>query len=71
MARYAPPVADNPPARRLSCRACRHYHITWDPRAPHGCGALGFKSQQLPSLVVYQSSGLECQAFQPKVKPSP
>ncbi|HEU0167795.1 MAG TPA: uracil-DNA glycosylase [Chloroflexota bacterium] len=51
---------------RVTCRACRHYHITWDPKAPHGCGALGFKSSQLPSLVVFQSSGLQCHAYAPK-----
>jgi len=50
----------------VSCRRCKHFQISWDPRAPYSCAALGFKSQQMPSLVVFQSSGLECQAFEPK-----
>ena len=51
---------------RVNCRRCRHYHVSWDPKAPHGCSAIGFKSDKMPSLVVYQSSGLECQLFEPK-----
>ncbi len=53
-------------AGRIACQRCRHYRITWDPRAPYGCEVHGFKSRRLPSLVVYESSGLECQAFLPK-----
>ncbi|MBV9121039.1 MAG: uracil-DNA glycosylase [Chloroflexi bacterium] len=49
--------------RAVNCLQCRHYQITWDPRTPYGCAALGFKSRQMPSIVVRQSSGLECQAF--------
>lgn len=53
--------------RRL-CMNCRHYFVTWDPVAPHGCRAMGFKGVQIPSLTVYQSSGLDCQLFDPKKK---
>ncbi|HOJ59736.1 MAG TPA: uracil-DNA glycosylase [bacterium] len=53
---------------RAVCRQCRYYYITWDPRRPYGCKALGFKSVKIPSQVVYESSGLECQSFQPKPK---
>jgi hypothetical protein len=35
---------------------------------PHGCKAFGFKSRQMPSLVVFQSSGKACQAFADKQK---
>ena len=40
-----------------NCLSCKHYFITWDPKKPHGCRAMGFKSQQIPSIVVRQSSG--------------
>jgi hypothetical protein len=52
-----------------SCRLCKHYRVSWDPAAPHGCTALGFKSSQMPSVVVYETSGIECQLF--ALKPQP
>jgi hypothetical protein len=45
------------------CNSCRHYHISWDKLAPHGCRAYQFKSRQLPSVVVLATSGIECQLF--------
>lgn len=54
------------------CRTCKHYRVSWDPRAPHSCTALGFKSNRMPSVIVYESSGIECQLHEPKPKaPSP
>jgi len=32
--------------------------------------AMGFKSQKLPSIVVYESSGIDCQMFQAKPAPT-
>jgi hypothetical protein len=55
-----------PAAQAASCRACKHYRVSWDPRAPHACIAMDFKSQKLPSVIVFESSGLECQMFEPK-----
>jgi hypothetical protein len=57
------PARDKP---RIECRSCVHHYVTWEPAFPHGCRALGFKSKVLPSLAVFQSSGLECQAFEPR-----
>jgi hypothetical protein len=54
----------------VSCRGCKHYRVSWDPRAPHACTAIGFKSQKLPSIVVYESSGIECQMFEPRAAPT-
>lgn len=51
---------------RVNCRACRHFVVTWDPVAPFGCRAFGFKSKVLPSQEVYASSGKECQLFEPR-----
>lgn len=46
--------------------SCKHYFVTWDPAAPHGCRAMSFKGSRIPSVVVYESSGMECQLFDPK-----
>jgi len=43
--------------------ACRHFFITYESSHPYGCRALGFKSKEMPSRVVYASSGMECQSF--------
>jgi len=53
---------------RINCNKCKHYYITWDTRMPYGCKAFGFKTRQIPSAVVYQSSGNACQGFEEKVK---
>jgi len=52
--------------KRINCRRCEHYFVTWKPKQPHGCKAYGFKSLQIPSLVVFQSSGTECALFKEK-----
>jgi hypothetical protein len=49
--------------RGADCRRCRHYAVTWDRDAPHGCRVYGFKSRRLPSLVVRESAGSDCAAF--------
>jgi len=54
--------------QQINCFKCIHYYITWDPARPKGCRHFGFKSTQLPSIVVYKSSGEPCQAFQEKRK---
>jgi len=50
----------------VACINCLHYRVTWDSRRPYGCQAHGFKTHRNPSLVVYESSGLECQLFEQK-----
>ncbi len=54
--------------RRVACLKCRYYKVTWDVQRPYGCRAHGFKSPRNPSLIVYESSGIECQLFEPKAK---
>lgn len=58
----------NPPV--ANCPQCRHYYVTWDPKAPRGCRLHGFKSQAMPSQVVRHHSGHECLAFEPKPAPA-
>ena len=54
---------------RPNCYACRHYYVTWNERFPCGCRAMSFKSRRLPSEVVYENSGMECQMFEGKKTP--
>ncbi len=52
----------------VKCHQCKHYYVTWDSKAPHGCRALNFKSPQLPAKVVQNATpDLECQSFIKKV----
>ena len=53
----------SPTTERPNCLACLHFYITHQPQHPYGCRALGFKSLQYPSMVVFASSGIHCQAF--------
>jgi hypothetical protein len=53
-------------SENINCRACKFYYVTWDPKNPMGCRAYGFKSKQLPSIVVFKSTGERCNAFQSK-----
>ncbi|MCB2169990.1 MAG: uracil-DNA glycosylase [Deltaproteobacteria bacterium] len=52
---------------RPQCRGCRHYYVTWESRHPHGCRAMGFKSQRTPCLEVIRSTpGVACLHFKPR-----
>ncbi|RJP23040.1 MAG: uracil-DNA glycosylase [Candidatus Omnitrophota bacterium] len=46
--------------KKILCIHCKHYHVTWDPKFPHGCKALGFKTARPPSFTVKESSGMDC-----------
>ncbi|TCK62511.1 uracil-DNA glycosylase [Seleniivibrio woodruffii] len=48
---------------RINCRKCVHFYITWEKTHPYGCRAMGFKTDVLPSVRVYQSSGVHCLRF--------
>ena len=49
--------------KKVNCKKCYYYFVTWEPKRPHGCKAFGFKSPQIPSMVVKQNSGHDCQKF--------
>jgi hypothetical protein len=57
---------DDKTPRKVSCIKCRYFRITWESRNPYACQAHGFKSHKNPALVVFESSGIECQLFEPK-----
>ena len=52
--------------KRVVCQKCKHYYVTWEAQRPHGCKIYGFKSKVVPSVVVKQSSGEQCQLFSQK-----
>jgi hypothetical protein len=58
------------PSSAPYCRHCVHYYVSWDPRFPRGCRVFGVKTRDLPSHVVYRSTGAHCPAFErnPKLK---
>ncbi len=54
---------------RIDCHRCAHYFVTWDPRFPHGCRRMGFKSRMVPAGEVRRTmSGHECLLFQTKAR---
>ncbi|MEW6739089.1 MAG: uracil-DNA glycosylase [Nitrospirota bacterium] len=53
---------------KIDCFKCKHFYITWDKGFPYGCKAMGFKTKNMPSDVVYQSSGMECLKYEEKDK---
>ncbi len=55
--------------QRINCHKCTHYYVTWEKAHPHGCKVMGFKSLQIPSVVVYKNSGNPCLYFVPKRLP--
>lgn len=55
-----------PPAHLIDCHRCVHYYVTWQKGHPHGCKAMGFKSNRMPSLVVFDNSGTRCLKYEPK-----
>jgi hypothetical protein len=55
--------------KRIDCRKCKHFEVTWDKSFPYGCKAMGFKTAFFPSLEVFRSSGVACLRFEQKPKP--
>jgi hypothetical protein len=45
---------------------CIHFYITWDKNYSKGCRAMGFKCHEMPSVMVYKASGVECLRFESK-----
>lgn len=48
---------------KVDCFKCQYFRVTWDQNNPRGCSAYGFKTKQIPSTVVRQSSGMDCLKF--------
>lgn len=56
--------------KKINCMHCRHFFITWLSEFPRGCRAYGFRSTELPSVVVLRESGLGCQIFEERPRAS-
>jgi Zn-dependent M28 family amino/carboxypeptidase len=54
--------------KKVNCFKCRYHRITWEPKFPYACDAIGFKSKSIPSLEVFKNSNMPCQLFDPKDK---
>ncbi len=52
--------------KKIDCRKCAHFFVTWDKKRPYGCKGFGFKSRSIPSLDVFSSSGHDCLQFERK-----
>lgn len=52
----------------IDCMECTYFHTTWEKKTPYGCSKYGFKSAQIPSQVVFSSSGSHCLLFKPKLQ---
>ena len=44
----------------VKCHGCEYFFITYRPNRPYGCKAYGFISKNIPSMVVFQTSGIKC-----------
>jgi hypothetical protein len=56
-----------PAAKTINCIKCMYYYVTWDPVMPKGCKAFGFKTHEIPSVLVKKSSGHACLKFESKL----
>ena len=56
-----------PDVPKIDCMKCKYFFITWDKNSPRGCRFFNFKSRQIPSTVVLQSSGSACLKFESKI----
>jgi Zn-dependent M28 family amino/carboxypeptidase len=54
--------------KNVNCKKCVYHFITWDNRFPYGCKLFGIKSKQIPSIIVFQSIGKNCENFKEKSK---
>ena len=51
----------------VKCHGCEYFFITYRPNRPYGCKAYGFISKNIPSMVVFQTSGIKC-AYKKAIK---
>ena len=55
----------------INCFNCIYFYVTWDDKFPRGCRAMDFKTNKIPSMLVRESSGMECTRFKAKKKSAP
>ncbi len=59
---------ETPDEERINCFNCMHFEITGVVSMPYECRAYGFRGKQIPSVVVFSSSGEHCNFFTAKDK---
>lgn len=52
--------------KKVNCRKCIYYYVTWEPQHPNGCKYFGFKTAMMPAMLVRKNSGKDCEAFRSK-----
>ena len=56
--------------KNIRCHYCKHFFITWETEHPYGCHVMNFKGKQIPSTIVFKTSGERCMLFKTKEKKS-
>ena len=56
---------------KADCTSCQHFQLIWGAAQARACNAYGFRSESYPSIIVRETSGLDCQLYAAKPKPEP
>jgi hypothetical protein len=54
--------------KKIRCHHCEYFFVTWETKHPYGCRSMNFKGKQIPSVVVFRTSGKKCMMFKAKEK---
>ena len=46
--------------KKINCYGCYYFFVTYKQSKPYGCKVYGFISKNMPSNVVFNSSGIKC-----------
>ena len=52
--------------KSILCGKCEFFFVTYNKFKPWGCSKFGFKSQALPSQIVFSTTGINCAYFKKK-----
>jgi len=50
----------------INCFECVHFAVTWEQGYPKSCKLFGFKTVQMPSAAVFETTGEACLGFEKK-----
>ena len=56
--------------KRIDCRKCKDFEVTWDKGLPYGCKAMGASKQPSSLLGGLSASGIACLRFEQRPKPA-
>ena len=54
--------------KKVDCYSCQHFELTYQLPLNKICQSFGFKSEELPAIIVYKSTGHICNGYLPKKK---